>query len=549
MNRKIIGIFLESIKRYKYKLALIVFTFVLASLFSFLNPYIVKNIMDQGMANKDFRYICMLSLLLLLVYVCQQIINLFQAKLSIEVKNQFINDLMGKSFAKLMRLKLEYFNKNNTTEIVRRLYHDAEMAGLIVDRNMISVLSYAVCMVSGCVGLILLNWKLSILVFLFVPIKSIIIYHMTIRNERLEREVIVKTSDFSSWFGNIINGIREVKLWNLYSVKGEEYRCKQQQILAIDKKREMVNTYNICGDSMVNAILTVLLYTGGGWLVSNGRLSIGGLVAFLAYSLSVTGPITSIMNLRYFFSSITPSIERMCDFFELEEELSGNEIIGNNEFRNLTLENVTYAYGENKVIKNLNLKIERGDKIAIVGQNGVGKTTLIQLLLGFIRPADGNICINGKEIGDIRLNDYRELFSIVSQNVYMFKDSVIHNLDLKNECDLEEIMLVCKKNGVDDVICNLPTGYHSLLEENGANLSGGERQKLALIRAVLKKGEILIMDEPTSQYDAVSADTFMNRIINEYKEKTMIIITHDNRVLDKVDKIYTLEKGRLAALS
>jgi ABC-type bacteriocin/lantibiotic exporter with double-glycine peptidase domain len=255
------------------------------------------------------------------------------------------------------------------------------------------------------------------------------------------------------------------------------------------------------------------------------------------------------MNLRYFFSSIKPSVERMCDFFELEEELSGNDIIENNEFKNLTLENVTYAYGENRVIKNLNLKIDRGDKIAIVGQNGVGKTTLIQLLLGFIRPEDGNICINGKEIGNIRLNDYRELFSIVSQNVYMFKDSVIHNLDLKNECDLDEIMLACKRNGVDDVICNLPTGYHSLLEENGANLSGGERQKLALIRAVLKKGEILIMDEPTSQYDAVSADTFMDRIINEYKEKTMIIITHDNRVLDKVDKIYTLEKGRLAALS
>ena len=118
-----------------------------------------------------------------------------------------------------MKLKLEYFNKNNSAEIVNRLYHDAEMAGMIVDRNIISIVSYAVGMISSSIGLILLNWKLSLLVFIFVPVKFMIVYFMSLRNERLEREVIVKSSEFSAWFGNIVNGIREVKLWNLYHAK------------------------------------------------------------------------------------------------------------------------------------------------------------------------------------------------------------------------------------------------------------------------------------------------------------------------------------------
>lgn len=549
MNRKIVKIFIETVLKYKSRIIFILITFLITSLFTFLTPIIIRNIMDQGMAKKDFRYICIQSILLLLLYAGQQLINLFQAKLSIEVKNQFINDLMGKSFAKLMKLKLEYFNRNNSAEIVNRLYHDAEMTGLIVDRNVISVVSYAVGMISASIGLILLNWKLSILVFLFVPVKFMIVYFMALRNERLEREVIVKSSEFSAWFGNIVNGIREVKLWNLYHTKAEEYSSQQQQILEINKKREMVNTYNICGDSLVNAILMVLSYIGGGWLVSLGRLSMGGMVAFLTYSISVTGPITSIINLRYFISSIKPSIERMWDFFELEEEFSGQDIIANCDFKELTLKDVTYAYGENKVIKDLNLKIERGDKIAIIGKNGVGKTTLIQLLLGFIQPIDGNIYINGKNIRDLQLNNYRELFGLVSQNVYLFKDSVLRNLDLKRDCDMEEIKFVCNRNGIDPIIHKLPYGYDSLIEENGANLSGGERQKLALVRAVLKRGEILILDEPTSNYDAVSADTFMDRVVKEYQEKTMIIITHDNRVLNKVDKIYNLEQGKLTAVS
>ncbi len=548
MNRKIIGILLGTIKMIKYKLVLIIFTFALGSMYSFLNPLIIKNIMDYGMVNKNFHYICMQSLLLLLVYVLQQFNNLLQGNLSIEVKNYFINSLMVKTFTKLMKLKLKYFNENNSAEIVRRLYHDVDMIGLIVDRSMISVISYVICMISGSIGIILLNWKLSIPVFLFVPVKFLIVYYMSIKNEQLEKELIVKTSDLNSWFGNIINGIKEVKLWNLCRIKSEEYSSKQQQILAIQKKREMVNCYNITGDSTINAILTVILYIGGGWLVSNSRMSIGGVVAFLAYSISVTGPISSIINLRYIFSSIKPSADRMHDFFGLEEEIDGNCIIQNNEFKNLILTNVTYAYGDNIVFKNLSLKIERGDKIAIVGKNGAGKTTVIQLLLRFLQPSGGNICINGKEINSIKLNDYRELFSIVNQNVYMFKDTVVRNLDLKDKCSLEEIMSVCERMGIDNVIRKLPSGYHSLLEENGANLSGGERQKLALARALLKKGEILILDEPTSNYDEISTNSFIERIMNEYKDKTIIIITHDNRVLDKVDKKYTLKKGILMDL-
>lgn len=318
----------------------------------------------------------------------------------------------------------------------------------------------------------------------------------------------------------------------------------QKKVLCMNG-HDMLNNYNVAGDGMINTILTVMLYLGSGWLVYKGQLSVGAVIAFLTYQSYVTSPITLIMNLKYFFSSIKPSVIRMAGFLNLEEEISGIELFDSNDFECIRLNNITYSYNDNKLIDNLNLDIKKGDKIAIVGDNGSGKTTLIQLLLQFMRPHSGKIYINEKEINSINLRDYRELFSVVTQNVFLFSEALICNLDLKKKCSLSEIILACKKYGVEDIVKTLAQGYNTKLDENRINLSGGERQKLALVRAIIKDSEILILDEATSNYDTISVRFVIEKLLEEYKEKTIIMITHDSTLLHNVDKVYTLQSGTL----
>jgi len=536
-------IFQDVFDKQKNKVLIIVIMFILISLFSFLNPLIIKNLMDEGMTEKNFKIVWISALILLLMTLLQQVAVLIQARLSTSIKNEFILELLLKTFRKLTKLKMEYFNKNNSAEILSRLTYDTEITGWIVDHNMFSSISNIVGIISGTAGLIFVSGKLTILVFLFIPLKLYLVYGISKKNEIVEQKVISETSIFNAWFGNIINGIKEIKLWNLYSDKQLECEKRKRKVLRLTRESDMLNNYNMSGDIILTELLLVSLYIAGGWMVGHEELTIGGLIAFISYSVAITGPISSIMNLKYLYSTIKPSLERLDDFFGLEEEATAKETMSIEGFQSIEMKNVSYAYDEKNVLNKVNLKINKGDKIAIVGDNGSGKTTLINLLLRFMKPTSGEILFNGKDINNLEVDAYREWFSVVDQSTYIYSDTVMNNINLQKKVKYEKVVSICKENDVDALINGLADGYDTILDEDAQNLSGGERQKLAFARALVKDSEILILDEPTSNYDLRSMQEWLKRILDEHERKTIIIITHDDRISDRIEKVYTLKDG------
>lgn len=513
---------------------------------AFFRPLIIKMIMDKGLIYQDFQYILLFACLLLLVSTLEQVVCVFQIRLFENLKKQFVLNIYSKIFKKLLNLKVDYFQKSNSTEIINKLSTDISSISIMVDSSMMNLMNYVLQIISGVIGLFVISWKLALLVMLIAPIKYIMISFFSNKKEIAIKEFLEESTQFSAWFSDNVQGIKEIKLWNLYKLKHAELRKRQKKVLDLEKRRNLLEAYNAFSDSSLQWIVVSGLYALGGYWVCNNSLTLGALTAFISYSNYVIGPISLLFNLKLIFAQIKPSINRLHEFYNLEVEEPAKKSHCKIEFRDkIQFENIDFSYSKQRVLSDVCLSIRKGEKIAIVGENGSGKTTLINILLRFLKPGAGNIFIDGINIEDYDLNSYREMFSVVSQEVYLFKDSIHNNITMNRRGDEKELFDLCNEMHIDKVIQKLMYGYNSILDNNGENLSGGERQKIALLRAIFKDSPILIMDEATANIDKEYDEFVHQYIMNDCKDKTIILITHKLDNLKGMDKIYKIHNATI----
>lgn len=338
----------------------------------------------------------------------------------------------------------------------------------------------------------------------------------------------------------------EIKLWNLYKEKKKNMQKLQKKVLEFRKKSTLLESYNLSLDSVLQSTLICALYGIGGYMVCRESLSIGGLTAFITYCNYVIGPIALMFNFRLIYAQVKPCIERLQQFFHVESEKNYKSNGHIEEFKKeISFENIEFSYAEEVLLTNVNFKIHIGERIAIVGDNGSGKSTLISLLLRFLDPQKGSIYLDGVDITSYNLEKYRVLFGVVSQDIYLFKDTVQNNIAMAQDVDNKKLLEMCKRMNMQEFIDKLPEGLESNLERNGENLSGGERQKIALIRALVKDSRILILDEATANIDKKYDEYIHQRLLPELRDKTVIVITHKIDNLKGMDRIYQIDNHTL----
>ena len=266
---------------------------------------------------------------------------------------------------------------------MNRISTDIGGVGTLVDSSVMSIISYVLQIISGIIGLFVIDWKLAVLVLAIVPVKYLLIRFFSKRKEEAVAEWIQESTDFSAWFGDTINGMREVKLWNLYKKERRELRRRQKKVLELGKRSNLLETYNLSGDSILQWTVTSALYGIGGYLICGGSLTIGGLTAFISYSNYVIGPIALVFNLKFLFAQVKPSAKRLREFFKLETEKPSKPGQDIKELKEeIRFENVDFAYEDQPVLKDISLKIRKGEKIvAIVAPSILGqfKTTIEQV--------------------------------------------------------------------------------------------------------------------------------------------------------------------------
>lgn len=535
---------------YKGRLGVILSCLLLTTVFGFFQPLVIRRITDEGMLKGNMEVI-LSSVLLLFLLVCSgQLLELLQTRLFTDLHNSLKASMWKQTFHKLLHLPIEYYNDKNNSEIINILQTDVENVASVTDRYVVMNISFLFRVISGVAGLLIISWKLTIVVLLMVPVKYLIVREISRRKKKKMEEYIESYRDITAWFGDTIEGVREIKLWDLFPQRQTVFETKQGQLLKNGKDNTMMDAFNLFCEILLSWSVTGLLYILGGFLIPRGTLTVGGVFSFITYSNYVTGPISSILNMKYVFSRIYPSAKRLFFFLDKEEETDwGSDVDINLDTLEINFRNVSFSYEEKgEILKGIDITIKKGDKVAIIGANGSGKTTLINLLLRFLEPTGGIIQVGKISIDRISMDQYRSLFAVVSQEPYLFYDTIYNNINLDHRSEKDRTEKACRQSGAYDFVQKFPEKENSMIGRNGAKLSGGEKKKLAVARAIIKDAPIVILDEATAGYDVESDSYLYDILLHEFTDKTVIMITHNYKHLEGMDRVYRLSEGRLEKL-
>ncbi len=530
--------------RYWKTIIVIVFCLFISTGLNLCVPLISRQIMDDGFIGGDKELLIELVVASLVLYLISFLVEIIREKKRADISAKIQFFLSEQSFTHLLKLKVNYFNNTNYAEMLNNISTDIHQMTAIADRNVFFVITEVFSMAGGIIGLCIIDFNMTILVLLFVPIKCVVMRYFSKKQGQIVNEFINKNQRYSRWFGDTVGGIREIKMFSIFDKKHEEFVANQKEIIDKQKQMTILGQWNIIVDSILVQVLFTLLYIVGANLVFDWKLSVGSVFAFITYSSYVTGPISAIFNMEYLLSGIIPSTKRYYAFMDLEEETDegrAKELCPND----LKLEQVSFTYQRNKyILKNVNILFAKGSKTAIIGRNGSGKTTLINLLTRMHEPTKGIILLGSENISELSLGKYRNIVSVVSQQIYLFNDTIRNNICLYKQVDDDVLELACKDSGLEDFVKEVSLDY--VVGQNGAILSGGQKQKIALARALVHNKPIIIFDEATSSLDAYSEQQFVRLMCTRLKEKTVIVITHRKEILNKMDQIIVLEEGKAA---
>ena len=545
-NKEAVKRLLLLLGKYKKTIVVIVGCLLVSTGLNLCVPLISRRIMDDGFIGGNKKLLIELVLVSMVIYAINSLVDLIKEKKRVDISAKIQYFLSEQSFTHLMKLWVNYFNNTNYAETLNNINTDINQMTSVADSSVFFVITQAFSMTGGIIGLFIIDFRMTILVLLFIPFKCAVMKYFAKKQKRIMDEFIKKNQKYAKWFGDTVGGVREVKLFNILDRKHEEFDQNQKDIIEKQKQMNMLGQWNTITDSLMVQFLSTLLYILGANLVFDLQLSVGSVFAFITYSSYVTGPISAILNIGYLLSGIIPSTKRYYAFMDLEEETDNGETADLCP-DDLKLEQVSFAYEklayekEKYVLKDVDILFAKGSKTAIIGRNGSGKTTIINLLTRMYEPISGKILLGAEKISELSLSAYRNIISVVSQQIYLFNDTIRNNICLYKQVDEARIEAACKDSGLEDFIKEVSLDY--VVGQNGAMLSGGQKQKIALARALIHDKPIIIFDEATSNTDAYSEQQ-INKLLNtKLREKTVIVITHKKEILNKVDQIVVLKKG------
>ncbi len=541
--------FFGLLKPQKQLLLHIFFASLIYTVLGILGSFYFKFMMDEILPYNLMKTLHIMSLGIILLNVFKILLNAFRSHLLLYLSQRLDISLILGYYQHVLELPMGFFGTRKVGEIVSR-FMDASKVREAISGATLTIMIDTLMAIAG--GIILYTQSS----FLFgISLIMVIVYGGIVLGfnkpiKEINRKQMEDNAQLTSYLVESLNGIETVKSFNAERKTTLQTETKFVKLLRSVFKGGWISNLSGSLTSTTASIGGIAILWVGAYQVIDGKMSVGQLLTFnslLAYFLD---PIKNLIDLQPMMQTAIVASDRLGEILDLELEKDDNEhkklnpsnLKGNIEFKNLD-----FRYGTRQlVLKGINLTIKQGEKIALVGESGSGKTTLVKLLMSFFPWEKGDILINGYNIKDINLERLREKIAYISQDIFMFSGSIRENLSLGMEdITLEDIIEAAKLAKAHDFVNNFPLRYETRLEENGTNLSGGQKQRLAITRAILRKPDILIMDEATSNLDSIT-EKAIERTINEHtKDITTIIIAHRLSTIMSCDKIYVMDKGEI----
>ncbi len=499
------------------------------------------NFITNNASNFNLFFVCLIGL-----YILQAAIQFLRGYLISVVCKKIDIRLLLPYYDHIIDLPVSDISTRNTGEYLSRFSDASAVREAISGATLTLVLDSI--MVIGCGAILFMEnailFYISLMIIVFYAV-VILCYRKPLGT--INREVMENNARVQSYLKESIDGIETVKSHQAETVVKSKNRFKFEKLINTVFKNNIVS---ISQESICDLIelvgIVIILWIGFGMVLSD-KVTIGSLITFYALLAYFTEPVKNLIRLQPLMQTAVIAAERLNDILDIQIEEYGKTSAKELKWSEIKFVNIDFRYSNHElVLKNISFNIKKGQKVAIIGESGCGKTTLVKLLLKFYETEKGEILVDENSLTDLPLDITRNEISYIDQNTFLFSDTIKNNLILGNENVTDkEIENACKAAKAEEFIKEFPLGYDTYLDENGKNLSGGQRQRLAIARALLRKPKLIIFDEATSNLDNITETAIKNTIFGLDKDLTCIIIAHRLNTIKNCDKIFVMDKGEI----
>lgn len=546
-DAKIFMRILSFAKTYRLRFVITTFAVISSAVLSAYRPYLlIETINDfTNTQSEDLLFTnVMLMLIVLIGEVFLQVLFIYYANW---IGQHIIRDIRAKVFRHILQFKMTYFDTTSVGKLVTRVVSDIETIASSFSQGLFMIISDILKMVVVIVVMLVLNWKLALIALAVLPLLIYATKLFQIAIKATFQEVRTQVANLNGFVQERVTGMKIVQLFSREKIEYDKF-------MEINNKHKKAHVkavwyYSIffpIAEILSSIAIGLLVWFGALQAVDNVNVNLGEIIGFITMTQMLFRPLRQIADKFNTLQMGMVSGERVFGVMDTESSIDKNGAIealnleGKIEFKN-----VRFSYiKDEEVLKGISFKVEKGQTVAIVGATGAGKSTIINLINRFYEIDSGTICVDGISVNEYTINSLRKQIAVVLQDVFLFSDSILNNITLKNEnISLEEVQEAAKQIGIHNFIMSLPNGYDYNVKERGAMLSSGQRQLIAFLRAYVSKPSVLILDEATSSVDSNAEQMIQFATDTITKGRTSIVIAHRLATIKKADKIIVMDKG------
>jgi subfamily B ATP-binding cassette protein MsbA len=544
---KIFSRLMSFAKKYRLYFFIAASSTILLAIFAAARPYILMLTIDEGVIPKDANALLYYILLMFGVLGIEVLLEFTFIYFSNWVGQHIIRDIRAKVFRHILQFKMSYFDKNAVGKLVTRVVSDIETISAFFTQGVFKITSDILKMLVVTVIMLITNWQLALITLSVLPILIYATKRFQIAIKATFQEVRNQVSNLNSFVQERVTGMKIVQLFNREKIEYENFKeINNKHKQAYIKTIWYYSIFFPIAEIFSSIAIGLLVWFGGLQVVDQSIASVAEIFAFIMYAQMLFQPLRQIADKFNQLQMGIVSGERVFNIIDTNSSIvKKGTLEAENLKGNIKFENVRFSYikGE-EVLKGISLEVKEGQTVAIVGATGAGKSTIINLINRFYEIDSGEITVDTVPVHNYELESLRKQVAIVLQDVFLFSDSILNNITLKNDAiSLEDVTLAAKQIGIHEFIMTLPGNYSYNVKERGGMLSSGQRQLIAFLRAYVSKPSILILDEATSSVDSYAEQMIQFATETITKDRTSIVIAHRLATIKQADKIIVMDKG------
>ena len=552
-KRLLYRIFQNYIRKHNKKLFISFFCMIIVSATTAINAWMMQPVLDDIFIKKDERLILIIPLVILLIAILKGFSSYFQSILMSFIGYKIVADLQNDMFRTLLKCDISYFSKTNSGTLISRFLADVGALSRGVHNVVINIIKDFFTLIFLVGVLFYHNSNLALISLFVFPVAIYPISRIGKRLRKISKSTQIGFGILTKRLSESLQGIKTIKSFNAEFIEQNKVEKEVDNIFQLTYKSSKVNSISRpLMETLGGLAIAIIIYVGGSQVIS-GTTTPGTFFSFLTALLMAYQPIKSLASLNATLQMAMASAERIFDIIDskpniVESSLTKDNLLKKNSSYDIKILNVSFSYpnDEKNILKDINIEIKKGEKIALVGYSGAGKTTLLNLLPRFYDVKKGKIFIEDVNIKDLSFNFLREHFSLVSQDIVLFDDTLKYNVCYGlSGISEKQILGACKKANCDEFIKKFPKGLNEIIGEKGVKLSGGQKQRIAIARAFLKNSPFLLLDEATSSLDSRSERKIQKSLTDLMKNKTSLVIAHRLSTIIDADKIILLHNGKI----